>query len=195
MSNEPKVLFYEVQRFSPLVVLPFVLLFLVAIALEGHMVIRPILETDEPWPVWALPLSIIGIGIDILITLVLIFTKLETRLEAGNLYIRFFPLHLKFREIDLKQIAFIYARTYQPLSEFGGHGIRFSTSGKAFNISGNRGLQLEFENGHRLLIGTQKPQEFASALQDATFYARVAKSNEQFSDAISETQVQRSIQS
>lgn len=40
--------------------------------------------------------------------------------------------------------------------DYGGWGIRYGRKGKAFNVFGSRGLQLEFTNGKRLLIGSQK---------------------------------------
>jgi uncharacterized membrane protein YobD (UPF0266 family) len=38
--------------------------------------------------------------------------------------------------------------------------------GKAINISGNRGLQLEFKDGKRLLIGTNKREDLKKALKE-----------------------------
>jgi hypothetical protein len=34
----------------------------------------------------------------------------------------------------------------------------------AYNVSGNRGLQLELTNGKKILLGTQRPEEIAQAL-------------------------------
>jgi len=36
--------------------------------------------------------------------------------------------------------------------------------GKAYNVSGNRGVQLEFTDGKCLLIGSQKPEQLDSAI-------------------------------
>ena len=36
---------------------------------------------------------------------------------------------------------------------------------KAWNISGDKGLQLEFTNQKRLLIGTKQPEALAGALE------------------------------
>ena len=58
----------------------------------------------------------------------------------------------------------VYTRTYSPMREYGGWGIRFGKSGKAYNIKGDEGLQLVFKNGKRLLIGSQKSQELAQAV-------------------------------
>jgi hypothetical protein len=174
MTQPPKILFSEVQRFSVLLVAPLVVLFLVAIGLEGHMIFRPVLETEEPWPVWALPLSIGGIAINVLVTLVLMFARLRTRLDTTALYVKFFPFHLRYKKIAFDEIAAVYARTYQPLGEFGGWGIRWGIGGRAYNVSGNRGVQLELKNGKKLLIGSQRPTELAALLQEAMFHARMS---------------------
>jgi hypothetical protein len=57
-------------------------------------------------------------------------------------------------------------RRYSAFSEFGGWGIRFGSSGTAFNVSGNIGLQLEFLNKERLLIGTNKPTELTKVIEE-----------------------------
>jgi hypothetical protein len=174
VSDSGKILFSEVQRFSLLLVMPLVILFLVAIALEGHMIFRPALETDEPWPTWALPVSIAGITVNVLVTIILIFAKLQTRLSTTALYVRFFPFHLSYRKFDFDTVATVYARSYQPLGEFGGWGIRWTPRGQAYNVSGNRGVQLELKNGKKILIGSQRADELASQLQEAMFHARLS---------------------
>jgi hypothetical protein len=168
------MLFSEVQRFSLLLVMPLVILFLIAIALEGHMTLCPSLEAEGSWPTWAMPVSIVGILINILVTVILIFAKLQTHLSESALYMRFFPFHFSYRKIDFDTIATVYARSYQPLGEFGGWGIRWTPRGRAYNVSGNRGVQLELKNGKNILIGSQHADELASLLQEAMFHARLS---------------------
>ena len=55
-------------------------------------------------------------------------------------------------------------RTYSPITEYGGWGIKWGSGGKAYNVSGNRGVQQEFTDGKRLLIGSQKPEQLDSAI-------------------------------
>ena len=38
--------------------------------------------------------------------------------------------------------------------------------GKAYNVSGNRGVQLKLSTGNGLLIGSQRPEELAQAIQE-----------------------------
>ena len=59
-----------------------------------------------------------------------------------------------------------YAREYKPLREYGGWGIRCSLKrGKAYNVSGNKGVQLVFKNGKQLLIGSQKAEALEEAIR------------------------------
>ena len=48
--------------------------------------------------------------------------------------------------------------------DYSGLGIRHGRKGKAYNVSGNRGVQLGLSNGKQLMIGTQRPEELAEAL-------------------------------
>lgn len=99
-----------------------------------------------------------------LTTLFFVF-RLETVIKKEGVYVRFFPFHIKFRHYAWAEIHKSYVRQYAPLGEFGGWGIRYARKGRALNVSGNMGLQLEFTNGKRLLIGTKKPDELNEALR------------------------------
>jgi hypothetical protein len=59
-------------------------------------------------------------------------------------------------------------RTYSPVLEFGGWGIRVGGGGMAYNVSGNEGVQLVLKSGRRVLIGTRQPDVLMSALRAAT---------------------------
>ena len=81
-----------------------------------------------------------------------------------NLSLRFFPFHLSFHKIKLEDLVKYEVRTYNPIRDYGGWGIRWGSKGKAYNVSGNRGVYLEYSDGKKLLIGSQKPEKFAEAL-------------------------------
>jgi hypothetical protein len=94
------------------------------------------------------------------------FLTLKTRVEENGIYVRFIPFHLKEIFIAWDQLENCSVRTYSPLGEYGGWGIKYGLggAGKVYNVSGNQGLQLVFKDGSRLLIGTQKPQELQEIL-------------------------------
>jgi hypothetical protein len=96
---------------------------------------------------------------------------LITEVRSDGLYVRFFPFHFRFLRFPFERIRSYEARTYSPIGEFGGWGIRYGCKSKAYNVDGDRGLQLEFADGRRLLIGSQRAGEFVRTL--ASFQKRM----------------------
>ncbi len=95
--------------------------------------------------------------------------RLVTEVRDDGIYIRFYPFHRGFHGFLWEEIESFEVRTYRPIMEYGGWGIRFGSGGKAYNVSGNRGLQLALEGGRsgRVLIGSQRPEEMAMAVESA----------------------------
>lgn len=104
---------------------------------------------------------IVSVVILLLITVFFFILRLETQINRQGIKVRFYPFHLSFRSYPWESISKAYVRNYSPIMEYGGWGIRFGLmrKGRALNVSGNQGLQLEFNNDKRLLIGTRKPEE------------------------------------
>jgi hypothetical protein len=98
--------------------------------------------------------------------------KLETSIDINGISVRFFPFHLKKKHFNWDQLEICSIRTYKPVIEYGGWGIRktFSGKGTAYNVKGKVGLQLVFKNGDRLLIGTQKAEELNEVLKTLDRY-------------------------
>jgi hypothetical protein len=93
------------------------------------------------------------------------FMALETEIDEQGVSYQFKPLHLKKRFIAWNEITEAYVREYKPLKEYGGWGIRGSfRNGKAYNVSGNKGLQLVLKNGKKILLGTNKSDELTAFL-------------------------------
>lgn len=107
----------------------------------------------------------------LLFSAIFFFIKMETIITHEGIHVRVFPLHLKYQFIAWGDIEKAYIRQYSPIGEFGGWGIRygFGKKGKAYNVSGNMGLQLELKNNKRLLIGTQKSEEIAELIKQFNF--------------------------
>jgi hypothetical protein len=93
-------------------------------------------------------------------------STMETRIQADGIYIKFFPFHWSFRHYPWPSISRAFIRQYSAIADYGGWGIRFGIfgKGKAFNVSGNKGLQLEFDDKRKLLIGTRRPEELQETL-------------------------------
>jgi len=91
--------------------------------------------------------------------------NLKTQIYKDHINISFFPF-FKNKLINFSELDKYYVRKYNPIAEYGGWGFRLGIFGKgrAYNIRGNMGLQLEFKNGKKLLIGTQSPKELEEVL-------------------------------
>jgi len=102
-----------------------------------------------------------GIGLPAL----LFSARLISEVRSDGIYIRFFPFHFSFKEIAFEELMSFEVRTYNALREYGGWGIRYGSQGKAYNVGGNRGVQLVLTDGKRILIGSQRPEEFLATLE------------------------------
>lgn len=153
--------FKEVQRFKIwwawLTVIAFNLLFMYAIV---QQVFFGKSFGTKPAPDFML------IIIEIFLLLFLFFLvsiKLKTSITHTGIYYRFYPFQFKEILIEWHELKDAYLREYNSLYEYGGWGLRTGTekTGRAINTSasGNVGLQLKFNDGKLLLIGTSKPDE------------------------------------
>lgn len=98
--------------------------------------------------------------------LILLFygIKLQTEVTPLGLFIRFKPFHRKTRQIDLSGVTSVAAVKYRPAMEYGGWGIRRARHGTAYNVTGDLGVRIDYENGYHLLIGTRYPEELKAAI-------------------------------
>lgn len=101
--------------------------------------------------------------------------RLITEVRRDGIYVRFFPIHISFHKIAFEELGSFEVRKYNALREYGGWGIRYGPQGKAYNVGGNRGVQLVLTDGKRTLIGSQRPEEFLAALQSE--YARFQRNS------------------
>jgi hypothetical protein len=103
---------------------------------------------------------IFGIGLPALF----FFCRLVTEVRDDGIYICFFPFHWTFRRIAFTEVKQYEVRTFHPIREYGGSGIRYGPKGKAYTVSGDRGVQIELLNGKRLLLGSQRAEELQRAI-------------------------------
>lgn len=109
---------------------------------------------------------LIATGLTILLTLLFINFHLDTQIKKDGIYVRFFPFHIKFKHYAWDGLTKSYVRQYSAITEYGGWGLRLGLLGKgtAYNVSGSKGLQLEFKTNKKLLIGTNKADELTATL-------------------------------
>lgn len=95
--------------------------------------------------------------------------RLNTKIDQDAVQITFKPLINKpkiFRWDDIEKAT---VKKYNPISDFGGWGIRAGWKSKAYNTSGNKGLELLLKTGNKILIGTQRPEELEAFLKKYIF--------------------------
>lgn len=98
----------------------------------------------------------------------LLYLRLETRIDEKGIFAYFRPFNFTRKFFAWEDVDECYVRDYEPLSEYGGWGMRGIGSGsKAYNIWGKKGIQIVTRDGKRFLIGTQKPK---SAQETITIY-------------------------
>jgi hypothetical protein len=162
-----EVFFKEEQRFRQLWL--WAIIILASIIPWIGMIFQVILGHkfgNNPGPDWLIILMwlVFGIGLPIFFYSL----KLITEVRKDGIYLRYFPFHRKFKIYQYKEIESYMAREYKPIREYGGWGIRYVIGGMAYNVYGNKGVQLILKSKKKVLVGTQKPEEFYLAIQKAS---------------------------
>jgi hypothetical protein len=141
---------------------------LVSILPIAYEMYQQAVDYGSPFADESLNISVVVVVVIFIALLGLLYVcKLELRIDSDGLNYRFYPFMIKYRHIAPGEILNWQVRKYSPLKEYGGWGIRYSTSrGWAYNVSGNMGLQLELVNGKRILFGTRKPDEINRAMEE-----------------------------
>ncbi|MEH6659892.1 hypothetical protein [Leeuwenhoekiella marinoflava] len=150
--------FNEVQRFDQWW-LRLLLVVILAIA------VSPLIMDWDTLKLSRFEIASVILSIFVILSLFLGFWyifKLETTINEKGITYRFVPFHIKSRFKSWKEIKSATIRKYNPIREYGGWGYRISfTKRKALTTKGNRGIQLIFNDGNELLLGTQQPEKIA----------------------------------
>lgn len=159
-----KIVFTETQHFRQ------IWLWILLLAVSGMLVVGSIKQVYFAEKFGVNPTSnieLIALTLMMLcILLLFVMMRLETTIDEIGIHYRFYPFHRKIRTIQWERITKAYTRKYSPIGEYGDWGIRFGIFGRgnALNVSGNKGLQLIYDNNKKLLIGTQKPNEIETII-------------------------------
>lgn len=113
---------------------------------------------------------VIALSVVILAPAIIFLFKLKTRIDEKGIHYRFIPFHLKTQLIPWSDIDKIYVRNYDPISEYGGWGMKGGSlwnkkKGTAINVKGDVGIQLELKNNKKLLIGTQLRNQVENTIE------------------------------
>lgn len=166
------IIFREVQKFKQRWVWVLLLsslvptIFLTIYALYDEISLKSINPEYSYFNLETIAIVLLGIGIPIALLFLFKATNLLIEIRSTGLYYRYFPFINSFRFISIDEIESFEDKEYKALAEFGGWGIRYSmaTKTKCYNVSGNLGVLITQKNGKKILFGSQKPSEFAAAL-------------------------------
>ncbi|MFC1738831.1 DUF6141 family protein [Planctomycetota bacterium] len=169
MNDENNVIFHEEQKFSLWIRIAVLIVMFDAVTLS-YLALHEMLTQQQSYETQPIIRHIIvGILLPITIAVLFLMLKLETQVRTDGLYVRLLPIHIRFKRFSPDDLSEFYTRTYHPILEYGGWGIRygwfwFGKPGKAYNVRGNKGIQLVLKNGKKLLIGSQRPEQLAQAI-------------------------------
>ncbi len=110
----------------------------------------------------------IGFCVGFPVILVLGFLRMTTEVTPIDLRVWFGWIPTYRRTVLVTTIVRLEVVTYRPLADYWGWGIRSGRDGeRVLNARGNRGLRIDLADGTRLLIGSQRPEALALALERA----------------------------
>lgn len=89
--------------------------------------------------------------------------RVDTEAGGDGVRVRLFPF--RWWHIRPDEIASAEVRTYRPIREYGGWGLRYGPGGWAYNARGDRGVQLVLRDGRRVLIGSGRAEELLAAIR------------------------------
>ncbi|MEP1487195.1 MAG: hypothetical protein ABJK28_02055 [Algibacter sp.] len=155
-------IFKEEQRFTQ----PWLIILMIITALFAIVVITTAFRKTDNTNVFG---YIIPIGLILLSTGIIFIFKLKTRIDRTGIHYQFFPFHFKMKTILWDEIKHAETRTYNPLTEYGGWGLKSGgfwgkKRGTAINVKGNIGIQLILNTNKKVLIGTQKQADANSVI-------------------------------
>jgi len=161
MAGKAKPLFHEEQRFRQtrtriLTAIPPVVMLLIAIwqvGLGHKWGKSPLSDTNVIG--WTLFLILFYLGLN--------RSKLVTEVQPGELR---FKLLAQRYTIELKGVQSVKIVNFDPVRDWGGYGRRQTSRGRAYIAGGNRGVELEFNIGGVVLVGTERPAELAKVLRE-----------------------------
>ena len=151
--------FEEHQRFrQPALIVLVVLLACLGVG-TAVLVARDEDSSALPWRALLVGL-LAGLGVPAWV----LSLEMATTVDADGMEVRF-VLGFASMRFAVADMASVRAVTYHPMREFGGWGVRWGRGGsRAYNVSGNRGVEIIHASGRRWIIGSQRAEELAAAL-------------------------------
>jgi hypothetical protein len=118
---------------------------------------------------WSIELLMgLVVGIVLVMFLVLFLLHMTTEVTPTDVRVWFGWVPVYRRVVPLGDVRRVEIVTFRPIADYGFWGIRYGRDGeRALIARGNRGVRLELADGSFLVIGSQRPEELATTLENA----------------------------
>jgi hypothetical protein len=101
------------------------------------------------------------------VAIIAAFFRMTVELTPAELRVRFGWLSMFGDALPLSRVEGCQAVTYRPVA-YGGWGLRGSLrGGGALSARGNRGVRLRLDDGKEVIVGSQRPEALAEAIDRA----------------------------
>ncbi len=108
---------------------------------------------------------VVGIGLGMVLLLFVLHMTTEVTPTMVRVWFGWVPVYR--RELPIGEVRRVEIVTFQPFADYA-WGIRSGRDGeRALIARGNRGVRLELGGGAFLVIGSQRPDELGTALENA----------------------------
>jgi hypothetical protein len=110
----------------------------------------------------------IAAGSGLLLILAVFLLHMTTEVTPTDIHVWFAWVPVYRRIVPLHEVRRVEPIAFQPIADYGFWGIRSGRDGeRALIARGNRGVRLELTDGSMLVIGSQRADDLALAIQNA----------------------------
>jgi hypothetical protein len=108
------------------------------------------------------------VGLSLVMVVVFFLFQMTTEVVPTHVGVWFGWVPTYRRVVPVASIKKIEVVTFRPIADYGFWGIRSGRDGERVLIArGNHGVRLELADGSKLLIGSQRPESLATAIERA----------------------------
>jgi hypothetical protein len=115
---------------------------------------------DTPLTLTVILWVVVGIGLPAFF----VVNRLVVTVDTDAVRVQFVPLaDVRYPYAEIRTIE---RRTYSPIREYGGWGLRTGWGAKrAFNMRGNEGVELTLTDGRKVMLGSENAASLEAAIR------------------------------
>ncbi len=116
--------------------------------------------------VWSYEFGLgLTLGMGLLMVVIIFLLHMTTEVTPSDLRVWFGWIPTYRRFVPIESVRSVDVVSYRPIADYGFWGIRSGRDGeRALIARGNRGVRIELKDGSKLLIGSQRPELLAEAI-------------------------------